>query len=170
MGDASDNIPGIKGIGEKTAIKLLKEYGTIENLFLNTHKLKGALKSKVELGVKSGTLSKEIATIICDAPIEVSVEDSLFDFKPCKALANFLQHYELRSILKRLDIRDESDFEYTVVENFSIMMLDEFAAVSVEVYDDNYNKSFVIGYAVSSASGNYYISAANAKKDKAFKA
>ena len=70
MGDAVDNIPGLEGVGEKTAMKFLKEFGSIENLLANTDQLKGKLKEKVEASAERGILSKKLATIICDAPIE----------------------------------------------------------------------------------------------------
>lgn len=70
MGDAVDNIPGLEGVGEKTAMKFLKEFGSIENLLANTDQLKGKLKEKVEASAERGILSKKLATIICDVPIE----------------------------------------------------------------------------------------------------
>ncbi|KUJ52733.1 DNA polymerase I [Chryseobacterium sp. JAH] len=74
MGDSSDNIPGLDGVGEKTAMKFLKEYGSIENLLANTHQLKGKIKEKIEASAERGILSKKLATIICDAPVEFHQE------------------------------------------------------------------------------------------------
>ncbi|AYN01643.1 DNA polymerase I [Chryseobacterium sp. 3008163] len=74
MGDAVDNIPGLDGVGEKTAMKYLQEFGTIENLLANTHTLKGKLKEKIEASAERGILSKKLATIICDAPVEFHQE------------------------------------------------------------------------------------------------
>ncbi|MCS3529754.1 DNA polymerase I [Chryseobacterium sp. JUb7] len=74
MGDAVDNIPGLQGVGEKTAMKFLKEYGSIENLLANTHELKGKIKEKIEASAELGILSKKLATIICDVPIEFHQE------------------------------------------------------------------------------------------------
>ncbi len=73
MGDAVDNIPGIRGVGEKTAIKFIKEFGTMENLLANTDKLKGAMKDKVEAGKEAAIQSKRLATIILDVPINVKL-------------------------------------------------------------------------------------------------
>ena len=74
MGDAVDNIPGLEGVGEKTAMKFLQEYGSIENLLANTHQLKGKIKEKIEASAERGILSKKLATIICDAPVEFHQE------------------------------------------------------------------------------------------------
>lgn len=74
MGDSVDNIPGIKGVGEKTALALIKEFGTIENLLANTHTLKGKLKEKVEAGKEAAIMSRMLATIITDAPVPLDEE------------------------------------------------------------------------------------------------
>lgn len=75
MGDASDNIPGCPGVGEKTAIKLLQDFGSIDNLLANTDKLKGALKNKVESNVENIKFSKFLATIRTDVPLDFNEED-----------------------------------------------------------------------------------------------
>ena len=75
MGDKSDNIPGVPGVGEKTGIKLLKQYSTIENLIEHTDELKGSIKKKIEENKDLALMSKELATIITNVPIEVKLED-----------------------------------------------------------------------------------------------
>jgi len=75
MGDAVDNIPGIPGVGEKTAAKLLAEFDTLENVIANADKIKGALGEKVRNGIDSAILSKKLATIICNVPVEFHEED-----------------------------------------------------------------------------------------------
>lgn len=79
MGDSVDNIPGLPGVGEKTAKKFLEEFGSIENLFKNTHLLKGKMREKVEASKELGLLSKELATIMLDVPVEFHEEN----FKMC---------------------------------------------------------------------------------------
>ncbi|WP_198299730.1 5'-3' exonuclease [Tumebacillus avium] len=81
MGDTSDNIPGVPGIGEKTAKKLLLEYGTVENLIENRHLLKGKMKEKIEEHQEIALLSKKLATIVTDVPMVHSVEDCQLSFK-----------------------------------------------------------------------------------------
>ncbi len=75
MGDAADNIPGLPGVGEVTAKKLLKEFGSMENLLANTDKLKGALKDKIEANKEKGILSKKLATILLDCPVTFNEKD-----------------------------------------------------------------------------------------------
>ena len=75
MGDKSDNIPGVPGIGEKTGIKLLKQYSTIENLIEHTDELKGSIKKKIEENKELALMSKELATIITNVPLDIKLED-----------------------------------------------------------------------------------------------
>ncbi len=102
MGDASDNIPGIPGVGEKTAIKLIQEYGSMENLLANTHQLKGKLKENVEQYANQGLQSKQLATIITDAPVPFepgNLKMGRPDFDKLKALFDEL---EFRTFAKRI--------------------------------------------------------------------
>jgi len=75
MGDAVDNIPGLPGVGEKTAKKLLKDYGSMENLLANTHELKGKLRENIEANREKGIMSKKLATIICDCDVTFNEDD-----------------------------------------------------------------------------------------------
>ncbi len=102
MGDASDNIPGVPGIGPKTAQKLIKEYGSTENLLKNTDKLKGKQKENVEANADQALLSKDLATIIIDCPIEVTWEDLLVSQRDDEAIKQLFTDFEFRSLTKRL--------------------------------------------------------------------
>jgi len=102
MGDASDNIPGIPGVGEKTAIKLITEYGSVENLLENAEKLTGSLKEKVMNNKDKAILSKKLATILLDAPVEFE-EDRLIMEEPDKEkLKELFTELEFRQIAKRV--------------------------------------------------------------------
>jgi DNA polymerase-1 len=103
MGDAVDNIPGIPGVGEKTAAKLLKEYGTLENVLANADNIKGAIGEKVRKGKDSAILSKKLATIITNVPgVQFHVED--FELKPLNEtlLSEVFNELEFRTLGKRL--------------------------------------------------------------------
>lgn len=102
-GDASDNIPGIKGIGEKTAAKLLAEYKTLDNVFKNVKKIEQkGLQEKIINGEKSAYLSKKLATIDLDVPINIDLKDSHLNMPEMSKLLGFLQKFELNSFIKRL--------------------------------------------------------------------
>lgn len=120
MGDAVDNIPGLQGVGEKTAMKFLKEYGSIENLLANTHELKGKMKEKVEASAELGILSKKLATIICDAPIEFHQEQydlEIPDFEKVKAVFEEIEFIRLYENLYRAFQKTETATPKTENEN-----------------------------------------------------
>ncbi len=102
MGDAVDNIPGIKGVGEKTASKLLKEYGTLENVLANADNIKGAIGEKIRNGKEDAIMSKKLATIILDVPCEFHEESFLLSEWDKEALAEVFNELEFRTIGKRL--------------------------------------------------------------------
>lgn len=101
-GDASDNIPGIPGIGEKTAKKLIKAYGSVEGLLEHSGELKGKQKENVEKFGERGLLSKRLATIILDVPVDVSLDDLKLAEPDETALKNLFVEFEFNSLGKRL--------------------------------------------------------------------
>jgi DNA polymerase-1 len=102
MGDAVDNIPGIPGIGEKTAVKLLKEFGSLENLLQNTDKLKGKQKENVEKFAQQGLLSKELATVKTDVPIEFDEVALRYDGPDEEKLKAIFAELEFRTLTQRV--------------------------------------------------------------------
>ncbi|MFC0262502.1 DNA polymerase I [Fontibacter flavus] len=102
MGDAVDNIPGIPGIGEKTAVKLLKEFGTVEELLKNTHKLKGKQKENVENFAQQGLLSKELATIKIDVPVDFDEVALRYDGPDEEKLKAIFAELEFRTLTQRV--------------------------------------------------------------------
>ena len=102
MGDASDNIPGIPGIGPKTAQKLIAEFGSIENLIANTAELKGKQKELVETHSDQALLSKDLATIILDVPVKVTWDDLVLSRRDDEAIKTLFNEFEFRSLTKRI--------------------------------------------------------------------
>ncbi len=101
-GDSVDNIPGVMGIGEKTASKLLKEFGTVEDIVKNVDQLKGAVKTKIETNGDKGILSKRLATITIDAPVDLDQESLKYEEPDEGQLVPLLDELEFRTISKRL--------------------------------------------------------------------
>lgn len=102
MGDAVDNIPGIKGVGEKTAAKLLKEYGTLENILANAENIKGALGEKIRAGKEDAILSKKLATIITTVPVSFHEEDFKLKDWNREALEEVFAELEFKTLGKRI--------------------------------------------------------------------
>ena len=102
MGDSSDNIPGVKGIGEKTAIKLIQAYGSLENLLANVDKIKGANQKKLMTDRENAIISKRLATIVLDVPVEYKPENFSIDEPDRERLAELFAELEFRSWGKRI--------------------------------------------------------------------
>ena len=102
MGDSADNIPGLPGVGEKTAKKFIKEYGSMEALLANTNDLKGKMKEKVEANKDLGMLSKELATIILDCPVEFHEEDFELNTPDIAKVTAIFQDLEFRRSLENI--------------------------------------------------------------------
>jgi len=102
MGDAVDNIPGIPGVGEKTAQKFISEFGSVEGLLANTHQLKGKMKEKVEAGAELARLSKQLATVITDVPVSFDEEALRVDPPNQEALKELFAELEFRNMHKRV--------------------------------------------------------------------
>ena len=102
MGDASDNIPGCPGVGEKTAIKLISEFGSIENLIASTDKLKGAIKKKVEENINQIKFSKFLATIKIDVPIELNLDELKYEEPNEEELEKIFAELEFKSLTNKI--------------------------------------------------------------------
>ncbi len=101
-GDAVDNIPGLPGVGDKTAKKFLAQYGSIENLLANTHELKGKMKENIEANVEKGLLSKKLATIMLDVPVEFDAHDFELNSPDLDAVKEIFQDLEFRRLTENL--------------------------------------------------------------------
>ena len=111
-GDSVDNIPGLPGVGDKTAKKFIKEFGSIEELLRNTSELKGKLKEKIEQNKDLGILSKKLATIITDVPIEFEIEDLKLNVNKLDETKKIFEDLEFRRLFNSLDtIFSKTDFE-----------------------------------------------------------
>lgn len=102
MGDTVDNIPGLEGVGEKTALKFLQAYGSLENLLDHTHELKGKLKEKVENSAERGRLSKKLATILCDVPIDFEHEKYDLEAPDFEKVREVFDELEFRRLYETL--------------------------------------------------------------------
>jgi DNA polymerase-1 len=168
MGDKSDNIPGVAGVGEKTAVKLLKEYGTVENVVAHEDEIKGALGSKIRASHDMALLSKQLATIRRDVPIDVKIEDCLFE-PDYVSLIQFLNTLEMKSMASRYKERLTSDHQEQVKkEAAKVEQMPSFSG-NVFVYLDEDGRNFMEaegrGIAVSDDHGTYYEAMEEVQKD-----
>ncbi len=117
MGDAADNIPGLPGVGEKTAKKFLAEFGTLENLLANTHQLKGAIKDKIEANAELGILSKKLATILLDCPVTFDADDYELSKPDVEKTDALFQELEFRQMKAQFDKLFGSGKEYDEIDS-----------------------------------------------------
>lgn len=112
MGDAVDNIPGLPGVGDKTAKKLLKEYGSLENLLANTHELKGKMKENIEANAEKGILSKKLATILLDCDVIFNEEDYQLSRPDIEKVGAIFQELEFRRMAEQFDNLFKTEGEF----------------------------------------------------------
>ena len=117
-GDSSDNIPGVKGIGEKTALKLLQEYGSLENIYVNLDKIKGKLQEKLELGKDSAFMSKQLATIYKEVPTNLTIDDILYK-GPSNELRKMYEELEFYSLIKNSYVPEQDSVDVKIIKDIN---------------------------------------------------
>ena len=159
MGDASDNIPGVKGIGEKTALKLLQEYDNLENVYDNIDNIKGATKQKLIDGKESAFMSKDIATIYNEVPVTYSLEELKYDGPDVNGLREMYSDLEFYSFLK--DFKEtgkkEEKLEYKIIENVNNLKLKEKVSAYLEISETNYHNADIYGMSLYDGENAYYV-------------
>lgn len=177
MGDPSDNIPGVPGVGEKTAIKLLKEFSTLEKLLASIDQMTGSkLKEKLEEFKDQAVMSKQLATIERQAPVEVSVENAAYEGFEREKVVTLYKELGFHSLLEKLG-EDTSSIEQLELEDIEfvtpdVIIDDLFAGDNyfyVEMLDDNYHYADIIGFSLVNEKGYYYFPTELAIKSDSFK-
>lgn len=176
MGDSSDNIPGVPGVGEKTAIKLLKEFDSLENLVQSIDKVSGKkLKEKLEEFKDQALMSKEIATIFREAPLTITLEDTEFPGMQIEKLKEIFKELGFNSLLEKLGDAPEKeelvleDIEFKTVENITDDIFSDRNIMYVEVLEDNYHYAPILGISLLNDNGAYFLPIDHALKSSAFK-
>lgn len=168
MGDSSDNIPGIKGVGEKTALKLLHQYGTIEGLQEHQDEIKGKMGEKIRAGMEDALMSKKVATILRDIPIDVDLEKATYQGYDYETLKSFYEKYDMNSLIKSMttEAAPKKELKFEIVNHMPEITKN--SAVYPSIYDTNYHRSIILGYGIYNDEQAYFISYENALKDESF--
>lgn len=168
MGDQSDNIPGVPGVGEKTALKLLHQFASVEQIYENLEQVSGKkLKENLSENKDKAYLSKTLATIHREAPLEITIEDTAYaGYDPVK-LTPVLKELSFDSLLERLGLRSsqeekqvEVDLQIIVIEKESDINSKLFtspAALQVEIIDDYYHAAPIHGFSIYNQHGLFFI-------------
>lgn len=158
MGDSSDNIPGVPGIGEKTALKLLSEYGTLDNLYANVDAIKGKLHDKLVDNKESAYFSYELATIYCDVPIANNFEDMVY-VGPKDTLDDFYRELEFYSLIKNHEPIKKIEIENNskILEDVKEISLDSQISYYIECDNENYHMANILGMGLFDGENLFYV-------------
>lgn len=149
MGDASDNIPGVKGVGEKTALKLLHEYKTLDGIYENIDKISGKLKEKLVNDKENAYMSYDLATIVKDVPVEIDINDIKYKDADMDKLNSMYEELEFYSFLKKNKKKsEEKPLDIKIIKDINELNIDGDVAVCLEVFGANYHTAPIIGMGV----------------------
>ncbi len=159
MGDSSDNIPGVKGIGEKTALKLLHQYKTLDGVYNNIDNIKGSVHDKLVSGKNDAYMSYEIATIYREVPMEINISDIKY-LGPNESLKGIYEELEFFSFLKNLKVENKSvkeSIKFEIINDTSKINITDDVAIYLELDNSNYHKANIVGMGVYNKNSAYFI-------------
>ena len=175
-GDASDNLPGIKGIGEKTAVKLIQEYGSFDNIIAHASEIKGKIGEAIINDQDSGRLSRDLAIIKTDVPLPFNVKDTIYQGYEFASISEFCQKYELKQFMSKIVQKwkkvelENTEIEVKKVSSLKDLKDEKEIGIALDYEDDNYSLGLIYGLAIASDKGVYYISLDDLKNDEFSKA
>ncbi len=149
QGDASDNIPGVKGIGEKTALKLLQEYKSVENIYVNIENVKGKMKDKLIESKDDAFMSKQLATIYKEVPLNIEIGDLKYNGADSEKLRCKYEELEFYSFLKNIDNEKKQEkTEYDIITDIKKLNIKGNLGVYLELDSNNYHTSNILGMGI----------------------
>ncbi len=173
MGDASDNIPGVPGVGEKTALKLLATHESVEGVYEAIDQQKGKMKEKLVANEDLAYLSKKLATIERGAPIEISIEELSYPGPDHDELVKVWNELAFKTLLEKLDYTAEEtekkELAFEVLTEIDATILQDEMAVHLEMYDEQYHTADMLGVSLATAEKTYVVSMETIQQSAAFK-
>lgn len=164
MGDSSDNIPGVKGIGEKTALKLLQDYGTLDNIYDNIDNIKGALKNKLIEDHENAYKSYDLATIYREVPIDTNFDNLIYKKEHTDDLINIYNDLGFYSLLKKENVSTEEKAKEKVevkiinsVEEINNITITKPLGIYLELDNTNYHQANILGMSIYNEEVSAYI-------------
>lgn len=162
MGDASDNIPGVKGIGEKGAIKLISEYNSIDNLYNNIDNVNGAMQTKLINGKEDAYYSKDLVTIYREVPLDITFDDLLYKKENTDELIDIYNDLGFYSFLRKMDnhsskVEEDNTDNFKTIDDINDIAIDEDTAVYLDTTIGNYHDCEILGIALYNSKLSCYI-------------
>lgn len=150
MGDQSDNIPGVKGIGEKTAIKLLQTYNSLDGVYQNIENIKGATKQKLITDKDNAYMSYDIATIYREVPIDTNLDNIKYQNELTDELINIYNDLDFHSLLRKTTNKTTSDdkIKYNLIKDLNNIDINSDVAINIDLDNDNYHQANIIGISI----------------------
>ena len=150
MGDQSDNIPGVKGIGEKTAIKLLQTYNSLDGVYQNIENIKGATKQKLITDKDNAYMSYDIATIYREVPIDTNLDNIKYQNELTDELINIYNDLDFHSLLRKTTNKTTSDdkIKYNIIKDLNNIDINSDVAINIDLDNDNYHQANIIGISI----------------------
>ena len=167
MGDPSDNIKGVKGIGEKTALKLLQEYKTLEGIYENIESINGKTKEKLLNDKENAFNSYELATIYKEVPLEINIDDLEYKQKDEEKLNELYEELEFYSLIKKKKTTIE-EINVTIIKDIKEINIDEKCAIYLEILGTNYHHADILGMAVYNEKNQIFIPIEILKQNPSF--
>ncbi|MBO8156450.1 MAG: DNA polymerase I [Bacillaceae bacterium] len=177
MGDSSDNIPGVPGVGEKTAVKLLKQFGTVENLFEHLDEVSGKkLKEKLTDHQDEAFMSKELVTINRNSPVEIGLDDLTYKGFQNRKVLELFKDLGFQSLLSRIQNEEPADpaeklseMKYDIPDEITEDLFTGKDAFVLEMLDENYHYGEILGFGVVNEKGKYFFKPEVALQSEVFK-
>ena len=157
MGDASDNIPGVKGIGEKTALKLLQEYGSLDGVYENLDNIKGATHDKLASDKDNAYMSYDIATIYKEVPVDTDFSNIKYTGEMTDELINIYNDLDFHSFLRNNPKKETKNIEYEIITDINNLKLTSPVAINLELDNDNYHNANIVGLSIYNDKTSIYI-------------
>ena len=168
MGDSSDNIPGVKGIGEKTALKLLTTYKTLDGIYEHIDEIKGSTHEKLVSGRDNAYMSYSIATIVRDVPMDITISDTKYLGANLELLNKLYEELEFYSFLKKNNKVNNDDVSVSIINDINNIKIDNDCAVYLELDNTNYHNANILGMSVYNKDISYFIPFDILKKNPLF--
>ena len=172
-GDASDNLPGIPGVGEKTAVKLIQEYGDFDTIVANADNIKGKIGQAIKENADIGRLSRDLAIILTDLELPFDIDDLVYQGYEFQAINEFCQRYGLKQFIskvspkwKKKEINELVDFHPMVVNSLREFPKPTNLGVAIDFSDDDYTNADVFGMAFDFDNHHLYLRLEDLLKDE----
>ena len=172
-GDSSDNLPGIPGVGEKTAVKLIQEYGDFDTIVANADNIKGKIGEAIKENADIGRISRDLAIILTDLDLPFTIEDLIYEGYDFQEINEFCQRYGLKQFIskvtpkwKKKDVNSMEDFHPQVVSSLKDYKTPSSVGIALDFSDDDYTNCEVFGVAFDFDGNHLYMHLEDLLKDE----